>query len=252
MQTLFAMILSLIGPANKYVSPAPNSLQIKQGQQIVAIGDSITQAGGYLRMVDDFFEGKHPELKIPRIINAGISGQKAEDLVKRFEKDVVAKKPAFVTISIGINDVWHRLKEPHDLKVLKEYSRNVERMVKMAQDAKIKVILLAPTVIEENAESEGNKRLAMYVSAGKDIAKKHKCTYVDLHAMFLDAIKAAQKRPAFGDQNGVLKTDSKGGRFTTDGVHMKPAGDAIMAVGVLRGLGVSDNELGANRGSADE
>jgi len=232
--SLFAMVLSLIGPADRYVSPAPKELQIKAGEQIVAIGDSITQAGGYLRAIDATFAQQYPDLKIPKVINVGISGQKAEDLVKRFEKDVVERKPAFVTISIGINDVWHRLKNPHDEQVLREYGRNVERMVEMAQDAGIRVILLAPTVIEENPKAEGNVRLARYIAAGKDIAQRRKCTYVDLHQMFLDAIAA-----------GKVEPDAKGNRFTTDGVHMKPAGDALMAVGVLRAFGVPDEKIRA-------
>lgn len=232
--SLFTMVLSLIGPADRYVSPAPEKLRIEQGGQIVAIGDSITQAGGYLRAIDAVFAQQYADLKIPKVINVGISGQKAEDLVTRFEKDVVAKKPAFVTISIGINDVWHRLKDPHDEQVLREYGRNVERMVEMAQEAGITVILLAPTVIEENPKAEGNVRLARYIAAGKAIAKRRKCTYVDLHQMFLDAIAA-----------GKIEPDEKGNRFTTDGVHMKPAGDALMAVGVLRALGVPDGKIRA-------
>ena len=53
-------------------------------------------------------------LKIPPVVNKGASGHKAENLIVRFQKDVVDLKPAVVTISIGINDVWHRLKNPHD------------------------------------------------------------------------------------------------------------------------------------------
>ena len=34
-----------------------------------------------------------------------------------------------------------------------------------------------------------------------------------------------------------------GNWLTQDGVHMKPLGDAIMAVGVLRGLGVTDAKI---------
>ena len=237
---LFAMALALIGPQPK--KGAPRELQIKAGQQIVAIGDSITEAGGYLRAIDAVLAQQYPDLKLPPVINAGISGQKAEDLIKRFDKDVVQRKPAVVTISIGINDVWHRMNKPADPKVLEAYSQNVEKMVKMAQDARIKVLLLSPTVIEEDPKSEGNVRLADYVKAGKAIAKKHKCTYVDLHAMFLKAIeKAPTTMPA---EAGKTAAPAKG-HFTRDGVHMKPLGDAIMAAGVLRGLGVPDEKIAA-------
>lgn len=232
---LFAMALHLIGAPDSYVTPASKKLQIKAGQQIVAIGDSITQAGGYLKAVDAAFAQQYPDLKLPAIVNVGISGQKAEDLVKRFEKDVVEKKPAIVTISIGINDVWHRVEKPHDPEVLKAYKANVARMVEMAQKAKIKVILLAPTVIQEDPTSEGNQRLKMYIEAGRQVAKEHKCTYVDLHAVFLDAIKNGKS----------IEADAKGNRFTTDGVHMRPLGDTLMAIGVLRGLGVPDKKIEA-------
>ena len=103
---LFAMVLALIGPPP---ADTPTQLQLKPGDQIVAIGDSITAGGGYLRDIDDVLATQYGDLKIPKVINKGISGQKAEDLVPRFGRDVVKLKPAYVTISIGINDVWHRL-----------------------------------------------------------------------------------------------------------------------------------------------
>jgi len=229
--TLFAMVLSLIGPAPKNT---PNELQLKEGDKIVAIGDSITEGGGYLRDIDAVFAQQYPDLKIPKVINKGISGQKAEDLVKRFQKDVVDQKPKVVTISIGINDVWHRLNKPHDPEVLAKYRENVGRMVDMAQGAGIRVILLTPTLIQEDPNSEGNKRLVMYVDVEKQVAAEKKCQLVDLHEMFLTALS---KRPA----------DVKGNWLTGDGVHMKPLGDAVMAAGALRALGVGDEKIAATK-----
>ena len=226
---LFAMALSLVGASPK---DSPKTFQLKQGDTIVAIGDSITQGGGYLRDIDAVLAATYPDLKIPKVVNVGISGQKAEDLVTRFEKDVVARKPAVVTISIGINDVWHRLNSPHDENVLAAYKANVTKMVEQAQAAGIKVILLTPTVIQENPESEGNKRLTMYVDAERQIAATKKCQFVDLHGMFLEALK---KKPE----------TEKGNWLTGDGVHMNGPGDAIMALGVLRAIGVPDKKLTA-------
>ena len=232
---LFAMVLALIGPPQPQPAPseAEQGLKLKAGEQIVAIGDSITQAGGYLRVMDAVLAQQYPDLKIPKIINAGVGGHKAEDLVKRFEKDVISRKPAVVTISIGINDVWHRMDKPHDEKVLEEYGRNVEKMVRMAQDAKIRVFLVSPTVIEEDPRAEGNVRLAKYIALGKEIARRNKCEYVDLHALFLKAIEQNAKK-------------AKGKRFlTTDGVHMLPPGDTLMAVGILRAMGMPDEKMKA-------
>jgi lysophospholipase L1-like esterase len=235
---ILASLIAMLGPAP---ADMPKELQLKPGDQIIAIGDSITQDGGYLRDVDMVLASEYPELKLPKIVNVGISGQKAEDLLPRFKRDVVDwkpmlnksdkqavdRKPKWVTISIGINDVWHRLGQPHDPKVLEKYSENVAKMVDMAQAAGIKVILLSPTVIQEDATQEGNKRLLMYIAAEKKIAEEKKCEFVDLHQMFFDVLA---KKPA----------DFKDKWLTRDGVHMQARGDGLMALGILRALGVPD------------
>src|SRR5690349_876753 len=109
---LLMMLVPLVSPVT--AKDAPKELILKPGDQIVAMGDSITQAGGYLKQADQILAEQYPDLKLPKIKNVGISGQKAEDMVKRFDKDVVQRKPAVVTISVGINDVWHRVGKPHD------------------------------------------------------------------------------------------------------------------------------------------
>ena len=224
---VLAMVLALIGPPP---ADSPQQLQLKPGDQIVAIGDSITQQGGYLGDIDAVLARAYPDLKLPKVINKGISGQKAEDLARRFDADVVKLKPAWVTLSIGINDVWHRLGAPHDPEVLAAYKKNVATMVDQAQQAGIRVILLAPTLIQEDPKSQGNQRLIQYVDAEKQVAAEKKCQFVDLHGMFLAALK---HKPA----------SEKGNWLTGDGVHMKPLGDAAMAAGVLRALGVPDEKI---------
>jgi lysophospholipase L1-like esterase len=219
---VFADVLKWAGEAK------PCDLIIEPGLQIAAMGDSITESGGYLRVIEAVFDQQYRELALPRVINAGIGGQKAEDMVERFDRDVVAKQPAVAMISVGINDVWHRLDEPHDQKVVENYAANLERMVRLAIDAEIRVYVLSPTVIEEDADSEGNRRLAGYVATGKVIAQQYNCDYVDLHHLFLDAVE---------------RKGDAAGSFTSDGVHMNPIGDVLMAVGILRAWGVPDKKI---------
>jgi lysophospholipase L1-like esterase len=226
-ENLVAKVLPWVG---KPARETPKKLMLQKGNAIVAIGDSITAGGGYLRDIDAALASLYPALQLPKIVNTGVGGQKAEDLAGRFQRDVVDRKPAVVTLSIGINDVWHRLGAPHDENVLKAYRDNVTKMVDMAQTNGIKVILLTPTLIQEDPAAEGNKRLVQYVDAMKAIAREKKCGLADLHGMFLEALK---HKPA----------DVKGNWLTGDGVHMKPLGDAVMAAGVLRALGVPDRSL---------
>lgn len=238
---IFALLVPLLSPVA--APDAPKELLLKKGDQIVAMGDSITQQGGYLKMVDQVLAEQYPDLALPKIKNAGISGNKAENMVARFEKDVIAKKPNVVTISVGINDVWHRLKAPHDDKVLATYKENVTRMVDMAQAAGAKVIIIAPTVIQEDPANEGNTRLLMYVAAQREIAKAKNCTFIDLHQMFRTAV---EKRP------DAIGKNAKGHYYTSDGVHMDAPGNAIMAIAVLKGLGVPDAKIAVAEKAAAE
>jgi hypothetical protein len=75
----YAMLLSLLGPAPQGEPNLnmPGELILKSGAQIIAIGDSITTAAGYLKHVDAVLAARYPQLKLPAIRSAGISGQNA-------------------------------------------------------------------------------------------------------------------------------------------------------------------------------
>ncbi len=221
---ILSTTLGILQPVEK----APETLLIKPGDKVLFMGDSITAGGGFLRLTAYVLKTAYPELNLPQFINVGIGGQKAENMEPHLENDLKkADKPAWVFISVGINDVWHRVTQPHDPAVLATYRENVAKMVDRAQAGGAKVVLLAPTVIQEDPASEGNNRLKMYVDAMKSVAAEKKCGFTDLHAMFLQAIA---KKPA-------------GLKLTTDGVHMGPYGDSIMAIGVLRAMGVPDEKM---------
>ena len=222
-------VLPLVPPA----ASAPKELQVVADDRIVGIGDSITAEGSYLCYIEQVLAIHYPELRNLKIINAGIGSQKSENLLARFDRDVIARKPTFVILNIGINDVWHRLSEPNNFAFLQGYHDNVTAMVEMAQRAGIHVILLSPTIIEEKLDAEGNLRLQRYAQVMGKIALAKKCQFVDLHAMFRSAI---EHNPT-GQPKGWL---------TTDGVHMKPLGGALMALGVLRALSVPDAKMAAS------
>ncbi len=194
---LFATVFALIGPAP---ADSPKEFQLQSGQKIVAIGDSITGEGsnrdtGFVRVIDAVLAKQYPDRNLPKVINAGMGGQRSEHLVPRFDKDVVQHKPAYVIIAIGINDVWQHLWDanrkplPADEKYLTEYKKNVTTMVDAAQKAGIKVILVTPTFIGEDVTREANKRLLPYVEAERQIAAEKKCQLIDMHAIFFTALQ---------------------------------------------------------------
>ena len=57
----------------------------------------------YTQYVENFLYTRYHDKKL-HLFNAGISGDKAIDLLNRFEEDVAFQKPKWVTILIGMND----------------------------------------------------------------------------------------------------------------------------------------------------
>ena len=77
---LFATVLALIGPAPAH---SPKEFQLQSGQRIVAIGDSITGEGsnrdtGFVRVIDAVLAKQYPDMKLPKVINAGMGGQRSD------------------------------------------------------------------------------------------------------------------------------------------------------------------------------
>jgi lysophospholipase L1-like esterase len=89
-------------------TPPPQIHNVLAGKRkIVTVGDSITEAGkypgGYVWLLQRYLSALYPAGKI-KIVNAGISGNKATDMQARFQKDAIDQKPDLVMINVGVNE----------------------------------------------------------------------------------------------------------------------------------------------------
>ena len=114
--------------------------------RIVFTGDSVTDMGsvkpigeglfdnaghGYVRMVDNLLASAYPERCI-RVTNAGISGNTSRMLLERFDRDCIDLDPDWVSICIGINDVWRQFDAPaftDQAGYPEEYEANLTAMI---------------------------------------------------------------------------------------------------------------------------
>lgn len=202
--------------------------QFVSGQTIAFLGDSITAAGarsgGYCQLVLDGL--KKQGLKVTGVM-AGISGHKSNQMLARLDKDVLSKKPDWMTLSCGVNDVWHG----KNGVILEDYKKNITTIVEKAQSAGVKVMILTSTMIREDQENSLNQQLRPYNAFLIKLAKEKGCLLADLNADMQKALK------------GFPKDAPKGTQLTRDGVHMNAYGDIMMATGILRAFGVSDAKL---------
>jgi lysophospholipase L1-like esterase len=239
------LALAILGLSLITYQTARAEIAVKSGDKIAFMGDSITAEGwgnpaGYVKLVIAGLEANGVKAEA---VPAGISGHKSDQMLARLEKDVLSKKPQWMTLSCGVNDVWHGgrgvpLDEEmakngkYDDKVVSArgtYKKNITAIIDRASAAGVKPVILTATVIKENLESPENGRLAPYNEFLRQLAKEKKLPLADLNAMCQEQIKAANKPGV-----NVL---------TYDGVHMGVAGNKLMAVGVLKALGLGDAEI---------
>ena len=135
---------------------ANDKLTVTKGQKIAFLGDSITAAGarpnGYCELVIRTLNAQSLEVTARY---AGISGHKSNQMLARLEKDVLSHKPDWMTLSCGVNDVWHG-----DRGVaLEPYKKNITAIVDRAQAAGVKVMILTSTMIREDQSNKLNQQL---------------------------------------------------------------------------------------------
>lgn len=169
--------------------------------RIVFAGDSVTDMGSvqpvgeglfdnlghsYVRIVENMLAVFYPEIRV-RVTNSGISGNTSRDLLERFDRDVILFKPDWISICIGINDVWRQFDSPAmtDVCVLpEEYRENVEKMILAVKDNVKGVFVLTPYYIEPNKSDIMRARMEEYAEICRALADKYNCTLIDFQKMY--------------------------------------------------------------------
>jgi lysophospholipase L1-like esterase len=218
-----AAVLALASFTNADAAPVPGILP-QSGDKVAFLGDSITAngnriPGGYLHLVADGLEKEGVKIEI---IPAGVSGNTSKDMLARLDKDVLSKKPQWMTLSCGVNDVWHGVNGVP----LDDYKTNITSIVDQAQAAGIKVVILTSTMIGED-DNANNQKLVAYNDFLRSLATERKLPITDLNAdEHAELAALAQEAPI------------KGNVLTADGVHPNGLGNEMMAAGILKAFGV--------------
>lgn len=176
-------------------------MKLQKNDKLLMIGDSITDCGrkrpdgeglfdpygnGYVNMVKAFIDARHPELAI-RVVNKGNSGNTVRDLKARWQEDVLAHKPDWLAIMIGINDVWRQFDSPKMSEIhvgIEEYERTLEELITQTRPGLKGLFLATPYFIEPNRDDPMRRRMDAYGAVVKKLARKHDAVLVDTQAGF--------------------------------------------------------------------
>ena len=150
------------------------------------VGEGLFNALGhsYVACAGALLNCMYPELHL-RVINMGVSGNQVRDLDARWQTDVMDLKPQWVSVLIGINDVWRQFdcpQMPETHVSLQEYEETYARLIERTLPQVKGMILMTPYYMEPNRQDPMRTRMDEYGAVVRKLADKYHLTFVDLQA----------------------------------------------------------------------
>lgn len=206
----------------------------KKGAVVLFQGDSITDAGrtlpeghplgeGYPRIISQVYQTLFPQQQV-QFINRGVSGNRSQDLLARYDRDFLAVNPDFVSILIGINDVWRRF-DDNDPTSAAQYEENCRTLFeKLHHDfPNTPIMVLEPFVLETLPDRAlWQEDLDEKIVVLRRLARKYADYYVPLDGI-LASLCCKKHLPK---------------ELSEDGVHPTSIGHAYLAEAYLKTLGI--------------
>jgi lysophospholipase L1-like esterase len=203
------------------------------GQRVVFIGDSITDCDrrgaaapygdGYVELVRSLVVARHPELGLTWV-NRGIGGDTVRDLAQRWEADAIGTAPDWLSVMIGINDIWHSFgSQPERAVPIDEYAATLRELLRRAVDRTgCRLIVAEPYIIEPDRAEAQRAATDRYCLVAREIA-------AELNAVVV------RTQDAFDE---VLRVTAPA-EWADDRIHPNRPGHAVIAQEFLRALDFS-------------
>lgn len=213
-------------------------MQLSDNSTLLFIGDSITDCGrdrpvgmraglgnGYVNVVSGLLGALQPQKRL-RVLNVGTSGNRITDLQARWQTDVLDLAPDYLSIKIGINDVWRRFDDPlRPAQVSDEiYAAAYRELLDTTLTAlpKIKgIILVTPYFLCTDPAEPMRAAMDGLGAIVRSLATEYQLPLVDTQAAF-DAFLAHRHHM----------------ELCSDRVHPNLLGHSVIALAWLRAVGV--------------
>ncbi len=214
-------------------------MTIQPHSKIVFIGDSITDCdrarphgeaeggglgNGYVQYVNALLGSVYPQRAI-RVVNNGTSGNTVLDLKARWDKDVLSLQPDWLSVMIGINDVWRQFdasEKPETHVLPQEYETTLRELIESAKSSTRLhgLVVMTPFFIETNRDDAMRQRMDEYGVIAKKIAHESDAIFVNTQAAFDRVLEHTAPSSLAGDR-----------------VHPSSVGHMILARAWLQAVG---------------
>ena len=216
--------------------PAPLAkIELKTGDTLLFLGDSITHQCLYTQFIEDYYFTRYTHTKL-HFYNAGVSGDKAADALARFEGDVAALKPAYVTVLLGMNDGQYR---HFAAEVFQRYETDMSLLIDKLNKLGTRTILMGPSMYDARvSKTKPPSWVARNPEQGKEVTNYYPAVLAFFGAWQRD--QATHGGLGYVELQSVMELVTREKRiaqpsFTMipDAVHPNADGHAVMAHAIL-------------------
>ncbi len=156
-------------------------------------------------------------------INRGVGGNRSIDVYARIKPDIINLKPDYLSLLMGVNDVWRNFDRQSGIsaeKYEKIYSMLIEEILEELPN--VKIMILEPFCLKGNSTDNTeeypdkwnlfNNGVKEMAKKAREIAKKYNISFIPLQEKFDSAVSLAEET-----------------YWLVDGVHPTPMGHEIIA-----------------------
>ncbi len=221
--TLSAILVSLFEP------PPPEPFALRDGDRVVFLGDSITAARRYDRIIENYTLLRFPKRRV-HFYNAGKGGDTALGGLARMEDEVFARHATVAIVAFGTNDIgWGALADDEHRK---KYLDGVRGIVEACRKRNVRIFFCSEPITNEDPDKAEKGYLQKMCDEGLALARSLGAETIDIQR----PMREVQRRVLA--HNKTIKDASKHTKLhAADGVHLVELGHMAMALAILKGLG---------------
>ncbi len=206
---------------------------LESGQTILFTGDSITDChrnrpvgeglglgSGYVSLLNSMLAAGKPERTI-RVLNTGVGGDRVTDLEARWQREVLDLQPDWLSVMIGINDVWRQFDSQESFQVdVCMYEKTYRKLLAQARPRVDRLVLMSPFFIETDLSDPMRSMMDLYGGVVSELASEFDALFVDVQKAF--------------DRHLHFRTAAS---LSDDRVHPNQTGHTIIANAFLSSVG---------------
>lgn len=198
---------------------------IRDGDTVVFLGDSITAARTYGKLVENYTILRYPQRKV-RFINAGWGGDTAAGGLARLDRDVFARGATLLTVAYGINDIGWGAKADDEHR--QKYLDSIRGIVEACKAKGVRVFICSAALTA--GDRGDDDYLQKMCDEGMAISRS-------LGEGSIDVMRTMRQINQRVKQWNADHKDSRETLHAPDGIHLNDLGQLAMGFAIIKGLG---------------